>query len=179
MEKKKKAKKIPLKKSNPLKYHKRAYWGLKVGRWASVFLPFPTILISKWDTYFVSVDPRTHTKMTAGVILLGIVMFIAFYRETKVKASDGSLQNTPLSNTIVWGIVFLLSYLLQRVLQDLTYILGLAFAGQLGGLTFETFAEKQKFYLDQYEKENIHLTAQNLHEREQNDKPKQERQPIE
>lgn len=166
--------KIKLKERDPYKYHRNAYWGLKVGRWTSIFAPFVTLFIIKFDEYFIAVDQNTTVKMSFGVALLMAVAFIAIYRETKTRGTDGRLRATPLSSAIGWGVAFAAAFLLQTILRDLTLILGLAFGGQAGGLVFDLFADNQHFYMLEFKKADIQRSARRAEQIEE-----KRRQPVE
>lgn len=156
--------KIKLKERDPYKYHRNAYWGLKAGRWVSIFSPFVGLFIAKYNDYFVAVDQNTSVRMSFGVSLLVAVAAVVAFRETKIRGEDGKLRASPVSSTIGWGIAFVLAFLFQTILKDLTLILGLAFGGQAAGLIFDLFADSQRFYMVEYRKEGIHTKARHAEE---------------
>ncbi|MCK9235202.1 MAG: hypothetical protein M0Q41_10720 [Bacteroidales bacterium] len=163
--------KVKLKERDPYKFHRNTFWGLKIGRWASIFAPFLIVFIVKFNEYFVEVEPTTSKKMTVGAVLLLVVAAITIFRESKEKGEDGKLHSTSLSRVIGWGVAFAIAFLFQTILKDLTLILGVAFGGQAAGFIFELFADNQHFYMLEYKKENIRIKAHKAEEAE--------RQPIE
>lgn len=167
--KKQKEKKAPLKQRNPYKYYRNQYWGLKLGKWLSVITPFITIFAVKYKDYFVYVANGEQYKLSLGCILALFVLGITMWNESK-KDGNGNKQTTPIHTTIGWGVCFALAFLLNSIIQDLTMILGCAFAGQLVSLGFEFGAENRHYYMEQYKQyqieENAKLSQQQLANRQ-------------
>ena len=146
-------KKLPLKQRDPYKYYRNVYAGLQVGRWISILTPFIAIFAANFEEYFlVDMGNGSQINMSIGAILACAIGGIAIYSGTK-KNPDGSSKSNPFSSTIAFAVTFAFAFLFQRILEDLTLILGCATIGQLVGCGFNISS------LNAYEKKNAYLKA--------------------
>lgn len=80
--------------------------------------PLIIILALKWNDY--TETPSDTTKLCFGGIIIAVLVFIK---------AVGKLH---MPNRIVFfGILFILSYLLQDLMKDFTLIMGMALAGEI------------------------------------------------
>lgn len=147
----KKNKKIPLKQRNPYKFYRNGYYVCNAGKWTSIVSPFLGIGIAKWDEYFME-DPTNGVKLSIGCTLALVVLGISIYQETKKS------ETKIISGVVGWAIAFVLCYLLESILADLTLIMGCALLGQLIGLGFEFGKRNRLKYMDEYMKAEIQST---------------------
>ena len=90
---------------------------LCVGSFIISIAPLATVLIARWGEY--TQTPNDTVKLCFGA-LLGII-FVALKTLGKLKIP---------SRIILFLFVFLMSYLLQALLQDLILLSGMALAGE-------------------------------------------------
>lgn len=89
------------------------------GGYLTSVAPLGIFLGINWEKY----APTTteSVKLGAGLTLILVFAFIMTLNKMKVPKI-----------TIVFGVMFAISFLIQSIMQDFTWISGLAFAGTLG-----------------------------------------------
>ena len=110
--------------------YKLRLWLLQVGSFLISIAPLVICLICNWDKY--TGTPDKTVKLCLGG-LLG-VLFIALKSVGKLKIP---------SAIIGYGVVFVMSYLLSTILEDLMLLSGMALLGELLTVIFFNTAIKR------------------------------------
>lgn len=163
-----KKKRTPLKESNPYKFYRNGYYACVGGQYASIIAPFVAIGIVNFDKYF-TVSTGQTVKMSLGCTLAIMVLGIALWQKTKQNKQE-------INHVVGWGVAFALCYLFQSIIQDLTLIIGCAFAGQCVAYGFELGADNRESYMSIYKEADIKANA---FERAKAKKKKEEVTPYE
>ena len=165
-----KAKKEPLKKRNPYKYYRNAYWACQGGEWAAIVAPVVAVFGAKWNEYFVFTETdNSGVKLTIGCVLAFVMAAIFVARKIKYQEKQEN-KVTMLSYVVGIGVAFAFSYLFKVVIDDIFLILGCEFAGAVGayGIDFATQSNMRKMKL--YKTAIEELDAQEAARKVQEDK---------
>ena len=142
----KREKREPLKKRDPYKYHRNAYYACQTSEWACIVAPVIAVFGAKWNEYFVFYDENhTGVKMTIGCVLSLVLAAVFVYKKLR---HQEKVENKPTmtSYVVAVGVAFVFSYLFKAVIDDLFLILGCEFAGAVSayGIDFATRSERNK-----------------------------------
>lgn len=154
--------KEPLKTRDPYKYYRNCSYACVAGEYASVLTPIAIVFGAKWNEYFTMTEGNS-VKMTIGCILSLVVAAIVMFSQIKRQEKINN-QHTMLPFVLGVGVAFALSYLFKVVIEDLTLILGVEFAGSVVayGIDFATISNREKMAI--YKDEEIRHDARRIAE---------------
>ena len=105
---------------------------LQIGSFLVSVAPLLVVIILKWNSY--TSEPSDSIKLGVGC-MIGLV-FVLLKAVGKLKMP---------SRIVSFGIVFIMSYLLKAILDDLILLSGMALAGEvLDMIIFQPFIKKIK-----------------------------------
>lgn len=90
---------------------------LYIGSFAVSVAPLLAVLVARWDRY--TATPSQAFKLCAGGAMVLVFVFLKVVGKMKMPRG-----------IVLFGIIFVLTYFLQSVLQDLLLLSGMALAGE-------------------------------------------------
>ena len=94
-------------------------------------LPVLVYFFANADRYFVTVPDRV--RLSCGLVCLGVIVFLKVMGKLKMP-----------SRAVLFGLVTVLCYLLERVLNDLIVFSFLALVGEVLDMVCQAFIKKAK-----------------------------------
>ncbi|MBQ8178311.1 MAG: hypothetical protein IJ033_03865 [Clostridia bacterium] len=105
---------------------------LQIGSFLVSIAPLIVVIILKWNSY--TSEPSDSIKLGVGCMIGLIFIFLKAVGKLKMP-----------SRIVSFGIVFIMSYLLKAILDDLILLSGMALAGEaLDMIIFQPFIKKIK-----------------------------------
>lgn len=150
------AKKAPLRKRDPYRYYRNAYYALQGSEWACLAAPVAAVFGVKWNEYFVFVEGGSGVSLTVGCVLALVMAAVFAYRKLRhQEKAEGKV--TMLSYAVGLGVAFVFAYLFKVVIDDLALILGCEFAGAVAayGVDFATREARRKMVVFRESKERL------------------------
>lgn len=105
---------------------------LQIGSFLVSIAPLIVVIVLKWNSY--TSEPSDSIKLGIGCVIGLIFIFLKVVGKLKMP-----------SRIVSFGIVFIMSYLLKAILDDLILLSGMALAGEtLDMIIFQPFIKKIK-----------------------------------
>lgn len=148
----KKTKKEPLKKRDPFKYYRNAYWGLQTAEWACIGAPIIAVFGAKWNEYFDFTNNQGESiRLTIGCVIALICAAIFVYKKARHQEKVEK-KVTMLTYVLGVGAAFAIAFFFKAIIDDLVLILGCELAGAAAayGIDFQTQRVKKKQEIYEY-----------------------------
>ena len=140
--------KEPLKKRDPYRYYRNAYYACQAGEWGCIAAPVIAVFGAKWNEYFVFAEGSSGVSVTIGCVLALVLAAVFCYRKIRHQEKAAG-KVTMLSYAVGVGVAFVFAYLFKVIIDDLALILGCEFVGAVGAyaVDFATMRNRRKMVL--------------------------------